>query len=111
MVDSMTYKEMMEGWVSKDRWLIQQGLTPRQMTAKYSFSQAIQALENTPVLALASRDDYILSPEDRNTWQNTEKSAGPLEIVRVFERGGHVGLAWNPEVAETMVDFARSATA
>ncbi len=109
MVDTMTYKEMMEGWVCKDRWLIQQGLTPSQMTAKYSFSQAIQALEKTPVLALASRDDYILSPQDRDTWQATEKSAGPLEIVRVFERGGHVGLAWNPEVAETMVDFAKSA--
>ncbi len=109
IVENLTYKEMMAGWVSKDRWLIQQGLTPAQMTAKYSFSQAIQALEKTPVLALTARDDYILAPQDAKTWQETERQAGPLEIVRIFETGGHVGLAWNPEIAETMVDFAKSA--
>lgn len=106
IVDNMTYREMMEGWVSKDRWLIEQGLTPAEMTAKYSFSQAIEALQKTPVLALTARDDYILSPDDLKTWKETETKAGPLEIVRVFERGGHVGLAWNPDIAETMVDFA-----
>lgn len=66
------------------------------------------SLENIPVLAPASRHDYILFLKDRNTWQNTERSAGPLAILRLFERSGHVGLAWNPEVAETTVDFAAS---
>lgn len=67
IVDNLTYQEMMEGWVSKDRWLIQQGLTPAEMTAKYSFSKAIQSLEKTPVLAMTARDDYILAPQDLKT--------------------------------------------
>jgi pimeloyl-ACP methyl ester carboxylesterase len=110
IVDNMSYKEMMEGWVCKDKWLISQGLTPEQMTARYSFSEAMKAVQDTPVLAITASDDYILSPADVETWKNTEATAGPLEVVRVFDRGGHVGLDWNPEIAHTMVDFAKAAT-
>lgn len=109
IVENMTYREMMDGWMCKDRWLVQQGLTPAQMSEKYSFSEAIKALDRTPVLALTAKDDYILNPDDMRIWKKTEEQAGPLEVVRVFDRGGHVGLAWNPEIAETMVDFAQKA--
>lgn len=107
IVDNITYHQLSEGWMSKDQWLAQQGMTPAQLAERYSFSQAIRAVEDTPVLVLSSADDYILSGQDVETLRNLP--VGPLEISRVFDVGGHVGLDWNPAVAETLIDFAVAA--
>lgn len=104
IVANITYDQLSNQWMNQDAWLAQQGLTPSEMTARYSFSNAIAAIEKTPVMMLASADDYILAPEDVGSLQNL--ATGPLEISRVFDTGGHVGVDWNPEVALTMIDFA-----
>jgi len=106
IVENMTYQQMTADWVSKDLWLKEQGLTPAQLAERYSFTQAMQAVNDTPVLVLASADDYILAASDVQALQALEKSSADLEVVRVLPHGGHVGLDWNPQVAETMVDFA-----
>lgn len=105
-VENFTYGELSDGWMSKDRWLVERGLTPAQMAERYSFSEAIKAIDHTPVLTLAAADDYILAPEDVSTLRGLETKAGELEIVRVLPNGGHVGLTWNPEIQETIADFA-----
>jgi pimeloyl-ACP methyl ester carboxylesterase len=107
IVDNITYHQLSDGWMSKDRWLAQQGMTPAQLAERYSFSEAIKAVEDTPVLVLSAADDYILSGEDVQTLRSLP--VGPLEISRVFEVGGHVGLDWNPAIAETLIDFAVAA--
>ena len=84
----------------------QQGLTPEALSTRYSFSEAIKAIKDTPVMVLASADDYILAPQDVGTFRSLEDHPGKLEVVRVFDTGGHVGLTWNPKIAETVVDFA-----
>lgn len=108
-VENFTYDEFSQGWMSQDPWLKEQGLTPEEMAKRYSFSQAIEAIEDTPVLALASADDYILSPDDVVTLRDL--STGELEVARVLEHGGHVGLTWNPKVQELIADFCLGAVA
>lgn len=103
-VENITYQEFSAGWMSKDRWLNERGLTPEQMASRYSFSEAVKAIESTPVLALASADDYILAPADAQALR--EVPTGELEVVRVLDNGGHVGLTWNPEIQDTLGDFA-----
>lgn len=104
-VENMTYKEFSADWMSKDRWLTERGLTPAELAARYSFSEAIKAIEETPVLALVSADDYILAEQDVQAFRNLP--TGELEVVRVMNHGGHVGLTWNPEIQDTLGDFAR----
>lgn len=108
IVENITYDQMADGWLSKDRWYVERGLTPDKVGELYSFSEAIKAIEETPVLALISADDYILSPDDVQKLKTLETTSGELEVVRVMDRGGHVGLTWNPQVEETLSDFARS---
>ena len=38
-------------------------------------------------------------------------STGELEVARVLEHGGHVGLTWNPKVQELIADFCLGAVA
>jgi predicted alpha/beta-fold hydrolase len=105
-VENMTYDEFSAGWMSKDRWLVERGLTPAALAARYSFSEAIKAIDETPVLTLASADDYILAPQDVEALRRLESTSGELEVVRVLDTGGHVGLTWNPEIQKTVADFA-----
>jgi predicted alpha/beta-fold hydrolase len=55
---------------------------------------------------LSAADDYILAPQDIPQLEKLAREQGPQEVMRVFSVGGHVGLDWNPKVAETMIDFA-----
>ena len=103
-LENFTYGEFSEGWMKNDPWLRREGLTPEQMAERYSFSEAIEAIEDTPVLALVSADDYILNPDDVAAMRELE--TGPLEVARVLEHGGHVGLTWNPQVQELIADFS-----
>ena len=103
-VENFTYQEFSNGWMSEDPWLREQGLTPEEMAQAYSFSAAIDAIEETPVLALASADDYILNPEDVQSLRDLK--TGRLEVARVLEHGGHVGLTWNPKVQDLIADFS-----
>lgn len=105
-VENFTYQEFSDGWMVKDRWLNERNMTPAEMSERYSFSEAIEAIEDTPVLTLISADDYILAPQDVEALRDLETSSGDLEVIRVMDHGGHVGLTWNPEVQETLADFA-----
>ena len=109
IVENITYAQFSDEWMSKDTWLHQQGLTPTTMAEKYSFSRAMDAIKNTPVMVLAAGDDYILAPSDVEEMRNLENHSGPLEVARVFDNGGHVSVDWNPAVAETAIDFAVAA--
>lgn len=109
MVENMTYDQFSDHWMSKDKWLIERGLTPAEMSAKYSFSEAMEAIEKTPVLMLASVDDYILNDRDVEALRELERRPGELEVVKMFETGGHVGLTWNPAVRDAIGDFAYAA--
>ncbi|MBT9582714.1 hypothetical protein IV102_05155 [bacterium] len=106
MVEDITYDQLSARWMSQDDWLSQHGLTPTEMADRYSFSRAMDAIEKTAVLVMASADDYILASSDVQTLRSLEADPGELEVVRVFETGGHVGLDWNPKIAETAIDFA-----
>lgn len=106
ILTNMTYHQYGEDWMSKDEWLKEHGLTPEQAAYKYSFGEAMEVIKDTPVLVMASADDYILAEEDVQTLRELESSPGDKEVVRVFETGGHVGLTWNPKVQEMMADFA-----
>lgn len=106
IVEDFTYEQFSQGWMSQDAWLREQGLTPAEMARRYSFGEAMKAIDETPVLTLVSADDYILGPEDVKTYRQLEKSTGELEILRVVERGGHVGINWNPKTQELISDFA-----
>lgn len=107
IVDNITYDQFSDGWVCKDQWLQEQHLTPEEMAAKYSFSEAIKAVHDTPILMVGATDDYILAPQDVDRFQHLE--TGDKEIARMFSTGGHVSLDWNPKVAETLIDFAVAA--
>ncbi len=106
IVANMTYDQLCNDWISKDAWLQQQGMTPSQMAERYSLTRAIEAIEETPVLILSAADDYILAAQDIPQLEKLAREQGPQEVMRVFPVGGHVGLDWNPRVAETMIDFA-----
>ncbi len=108
IVENMTYQEFSDRWMSQDAWLLQQGLTPSTMAERYSFPNAMKAINHTPVMVLASADDYILAAKDVQALRKLETTSGPLEVVKVYETGGHVALDWNPEMADAMVDFARA---
>ncbi len=105
-VENFTYQLFSDGWMVNDRWLDERDMTPAEMSERYSFSEAIEAIEDTPVLTLISADDYILAPQDVEALRDLESSSGDLEVIRVMDHGGHVGLSWNPEVQETLADFA-----
>lgn len=111
MLDGMTYDEYSQQYMAKDSWLREQNLTPDQMAAKYSFSNAMEVIDDTPVMVLVSADDYILNADDVAEFRKLERSPGPLEAVRVFDHGGHVGLSWNPEIQNAMADFLFAAPA
>lgn len=105
-VENFTYQQFSDGWMVKDRWLNERHLTPSEMSQRYSFSEAIEAIEDTPILTLISADDYILAPADVDALRELEITSGDLEVIRVMDHGGHVGLSWNPEIQETLADFA-----
>jgi hypothetical protein len=109
IVDNITYAQYSGNWMTRDKWLGQQGLSPEKMAERYSFSQAMQSIHHTPVLLMTASDDYILAPQDVDQMRNQEAHSGPLEVAKVFNTGGHVGLDWNPRVAETAIDFAMAA--
>lgn len=106
IVENITYRQFSDQWLTQDSWLQQNHLTPEQMAAKYSFSNAMEALHKTPVLTMAAADDYILNHNDVDRLRSIAAKPGPLEVTRVFDTGGHVSLDWNPKVAETLIDFA-----
>lgn len=106
IVENITYRQFSDQWLSKDSWLQQNQLTPEQMAAKYSFSNAMEAVHQTPVLTMGAADDYILNRNDVDTLRKLQTDCGPLEVTRIFDTGGHVSLDWNPKVAETLIDFA-----
>ncbi len=106
IVENITYRQFSDGWLCKDSWLQQNQLTPEQMAAKYSFTNAMEAVHRTPVLTLGAADDYILNRNDVDTLRKLETNPGQLEVTRIFDTGGHVSLDWNPKVAETLIDFA-----
>jgi len=106
IVENITYRQFSDQWLSQDSWLQQNHLTPGQMAAKYSFSNAMEAVHKTPVLTVAAADDYILNRNDVDSLRQIAAKPGALEVTRVFDTGGHVSLDWNPKVAETLIDFA-----
>lgn len=106
IVENITYRQFSDQWLSKDNWLEQNHLTPGQMADKYSFTHAIEAVDQTPILTVGAADDYILNHHDVDTLRKLETSSGKLEITRIFDNGGHVSLDWNPKIAETLIDFA-----
>ncbi|MBX3166500.1 MAG: hypothetical protein KF760_03770 [Candidatus Eremiobacteraeota bacterium] len=106
IVENITYRQFSDEWLSKDSWLQQNQLTPEQMASKYSFTNAMEAVSQTPVLMMGAADDYILNRNDVDTLRKLETNPGPLEVSRMFSTGGHVSLDWNPKVAETLIDFA-----
>lgn len=108
-VENVTYDQFSDNWMAEDKWLKDRGLSPQAMADEYSYSNALEVIDETPVMTLVSADDYILNSEDVETYRQIEKNQGPLEPLRVFDNGGHVGLLWNPEVQNTLADFAYSA--
>ena len=105
LLNETNYAHYSADYFSKDKWLVERGLTTDQLAEQYSFTRAMEVIEKAPVMLLGSADDYILSDPDVEALRNLEKNPGDLEVVRVFEHGGHVGLLWNPEVQETVGDF------
>lgn len=103
---AVTYDQYSKDWMVKDKWLEEQGLTSEQVAEMFSFTNAMEVIEDTPVMMLASADDYILAEEDVVALRELEKAPGEREVVRVFDTGGHVGLPWNPTVSQAMADFA-----
>ena len=106
IVQNMTYDKMSSDWMSQDEWLVQHHMSPGQMAETYSFKNALDAIDDTPVMVLASSDDYILAQNDVDTLRNIEAHPGKLDVVKIFDSGGHVGVDWNPEVAKNLIDFA-----
>lgn len=106
ILKAMTYDQFGDEWMVKDKWLQEQGMTPEEMAAEFSFKNAMDVIDDTPMLVMASADDYILAPQDVETLKELEASPGPLEVVRIFEHGGHVGIDWNPDVQDVIGDFA-----
>lgn len=102
----MTYDQFSAEWMVNDKWLKENNMTPEEMSAEFSFSNAMEIIDDTPVMVMASADDYILAPEDVEKFRELEAAPGPLEVVRVFETGGHVGIDWNPAVQDVIGDFA-----
>ena len=105
LLDETNYDRYSSDYFSKDKWLIEQGLTTEKLAEQYSFTKAMEVIEETPVMLLGSADDYILSDKDVEALRDLENNPGELEVVRVFDHGGHVGLLWNPEVQEAVGDF------
>jgi hypothetical protein len=108
ILSEMTYDQYTREWFSKDPWLVGQGISAEELAVKNSYQNALEALNKTPVLTLLSEDDYILNSEDVQAFRQLETSSEGLEYTRVMERGGHVGLLFNPEVQNLIGDFAFS---
>lgn len=108
ILDQMTYQQFSDNWMSKDSWLLEQGLTPEKMSEEYSYSNALEVIDETPVMTLLSADDYILNADNVEKFRELEAQNQELEVMRVFEHGGHVGLTFNPEVRDAMGDFAHT---
>lgn len=107
-LDKMTYKEYASGWFAEDKWLIEKGMTPESMADEFSFKKALDTIERTPVLTLLSADDYIINETNVATFRELEAADEKLEATRVLDTGGHVGVLFNPEVRQTLVDFLYS---
>ncbi len=105
-LNDATYVQFRDQWFAKDPWLERNQMTPDQMAAEYSYGNAMEVIDDTPVLTLASADDYILNEENVETYRRLERQPGPEEVTRVFDTGGHVGILFNPEVREVLTDFA-----
>ncbi|MGE0493002.1 MAG: hypothetical protein AB7S38_27570 [Vulcanimicrobiota bacterium] len=104
----LDYDQFSDVWMSQDAWLRQHQMTPQQMSSEYSYSRALEVIDDTPVMTIVSQDDYILLPENVETYRQLEGQQGPNEALHVYERGGHVGIMFNPEVKDAMIDFAHS---
>ncbi len=105
-IEEMTYVRFTDEWMVHDAWLNERGLTPQEMAHEYRFTEAIDRIENTPVMVFGSADDYILTDEDVREIRAAEERLDPREVLKTFDRGGHVGLLWNPEVQNILADFA-----
>lgn len=109
VLNNMTYDQYNDGWFLKDPWMAENNMTTEQLAADNSYSQALANLNDTPVYTLLSQDDYILNGDDIQTFQELENSEDKREYTQVMDRGGHVGLLFNPEVQNLIGDFAHSA--
>ncbi len=105
---AMTYDEYSIEYMSKDKWLIENGVSAEEMARQYSFTNAMEVIKNAPVMVLGSDDDYILNDADVAALKDLEANPGQREVVRMFKTGGHVGVVWNPEVSKVVADFAFS---
>ena len=105
LLDETNYAHYSADYFSKDKWLVERGLTTDELAEQYSFTRAMEVIQKAPVMLLGSADDYILNDSDVEALRKLEKNPGDLEVVRVFDHGGHVGLLWNPEVQDTVGDF------
>lgn len=108
-LDRMTYDQYREDYFINDTWLEENGHTPESLAAEYSYKSALDAINKTPVLTLLAADDYILKPEDLQVFQGLQVEQQESEPTRIVERGGHLGLLFNPEVQDLMADFTYSA--
>lgn len=109
VLNEMTYVQYSEEWFSKDPWMVGEGITPAELAGRNTYSQALESLKDTPVLTLVSGDDYILKPEDVDSFRQVDSEDDDLEYTRIIETGGHVGLLFNPAVQDFLGDFAASA--
>lgn len=108
VLNQMTYAQYSDEWFSKDPWLVEQGVSVGELAERNSYEEALDALEDTPVLTILSQDDYILNAEDVETFRELEAGSNGLEYTRVMDHGGHVGILFNPEVQNIIGDFAYS---
>lgn len=105
-LDEATYVQFRDQFFAKDDWLKEHQMTPDEMAERYSFTHAMEVIDDTPVLTLLSADDYILNQGNVEHYRELERHPGPQEVTRVFDHGGHVGILFNPEVKEVVLDFA-----
>lgn len=105
---AMTYDEYSIEYMSKDKWLVENGVSAQEMAREYSFTNAMKVIDDAPVMVLASDDDYILNSADVAALKDLEANPGKREVVKMFKTGGHVGVVWNPEVSKTVADFVFS---
>ena len=105
-LDDATYVQFRDEWFAQDPWLERAAMSPDEMAGEYSYGNAMEVIDDTPVLTLVSADDYILNEQNVETYRELEREAAPGEVTRVFDTGGHVGILFNPEVREVLTDFA-----
>lgn len=108
IVENITYDQFSSSWMRDDAWLVEQGLTPSAMAEQFSFSKALGVIHDTPVMVLAAKDDYILNTDDVAKMYQFSARPDIKDVAKVFDHGGHVGVDWNPQVAQTLIDFAKA---